>query len=115
MAFRKEPTKDVKKIEKNMHDKSQEKICILPFVTDKEDEENIVPNFEILGGMHEVRELEMIRFSRRVRESRRTTTCSEIIARFKEKLKICKFKSRSRYWRYLEKRSKMKSSIERKC
>lgn len=44
-----------------MHDKSQEKICILPFVIDKEDEENMVPNFEVLGGMHEVRELEMIR------------------------------------------------------
>lgn len=39
-------TKNVKKIEKNVHDESQEKICILQIVTDKKDEENIVPNFK---------------------------------------------------------------------
>lgn len=42
-----------------MHDKCQEKTCILPITIDKEDEENIVPNLKVHGGMHQVGKLEM--------------------------------------------------------
>lgn len=40
-----------------MHGTSQEKICILPMATDKEDEENTTPDFEVPGGTQQDGEL----------------------------------------------------------